>query len=336
MLIKTNKHTIELVVDAAVIGKDTERTRIATDVEQALQFGNGEMMVSIIHDASFDMPEYPQEMEDHLFSEKFACPVCNISITEVEPRIFSFNTPHGACPVCSGIGRILNVDRELVFNDNLTINEGGIVPFFNIGSGDSWFSRTFKTFCDENGIRTNVKMSELDRGRRDMLLNGTGKKEYYVKGENRWGRETVISEPFRGISYELRRRYDESDSQFMKTQIEKYMRYDVCPECNGARLKKEALSVTVNGKSIVDVSDMPIGHAKDFADSLQEILSPREQEIAKLLVREIRQRISFLVGGSGIFNLEPNSGNVSRRRSTTYSFGFTNWEWTHRRVIRTG
>lgn len=294
VLIKTNKHTIELVVDSLSIAKETDRTRLATDVEQALQFGNGEMIVSIIHDATFDIPDKPEEMEDLLFSEKFACPVCNISISEVEPRIFSFNTPHGACPTCSGLGTILNVDPELVFNPNLSINEGGIMPFFNLAESDTWFSRTFKTFADENDIPMNKKLDDISEEKKELLLRGTGKKEYVVEGENRWGRGTTITEPFRGIAFELRKKFSESESSFMKNQIEKFMRYDTCPDCHGARLRREALSVTIDGKSIVDVSNMAIGKALAFVNSLPKLLSDRENEIGKLIFREILQRLTFL------------------------------------------
>jgi excinuclease ABC subunit A len=138
VLIKTNKHSIDVVIDSLVIAKETDRIRLSTDVEQALSLGNGELIVSVIKDASFDIPDLPKELEDHLYSEKFACPVDNISMSEIEPRIFSFNTPHGACPECSGIGRVLIVDKDLIFNENLTINEGGILPFFNLGSNDTW------------------------------------------------------------------------------------------------------------------------------------------------------------------------------------------------------
>ncbi len=295
ILIKTNRHSIDLVVDALAITKDTDRVRLSTDVEQALQFGNGEMTVGVIKDASFDIPEYPELLEDHLFSEKFACPFCNISIPEVEPRIFSFNTPHGACPECSGIGRVLIIDKDLIFNKNLTINEGGILPFFNLGSNDTWFSRTFKTFCEENAIPMNTKLEALNEEQKDLLIFGTGDREYRVRGENRWGSSTVISEPFRGISFELKRRYGESDSSYVKNQIEKFMRYDACPLCHGARLKAEALSVTINDKSIVGVSEMPIGEAMTFFENLPSVLSPREHEISKLILREITTRIGFLV-----------------------------------------
>lgn len=294
VLIKTNKHSIELVIDILVIAKETDKNRLATDVEQALQFGNGEMIVSIIKDSTFDLPEFPKEMEDHLFSEKFACPVCNISISEIEPRIFSFNTPHGACPECSGIGRVLVVDKDLIFNNNLTINEGGILPFFNLGTNDTWFSRTFRTFCAENAIPLDKKIGELTTQQKNLLLYGTGEREYKVRGENRWGSQTVIREPFRGVTFELRRRYAESESDYVKSQIEKFMRYDLCPSCQGARLKKEALSVTIKGRSIVDVSDMSIGDVLDFFETLPESLSTREKEISKLILREITQRIRFL------------------------------------------
>jgi excinuclease ABC subunit A len=295
VLIKTNKHTIELVIDALVLSKETDRTRLATDVEQALQFGDGEMMVSLIKDASFTLPEKPEKMEDLLFSEKFACPICNISLHEIEPRIFSFNTPHGACPSCSGLGRVLNADPELILNDNLTIKEGGIVPFFNISTHDTWFSRTFKTFCDENNVPMDQRIGTLTQEQKHLVLFGTGKKKYLVEGENRLGRETVIEESFRGIAQELKRRYNESDSQFVKTQIDKFMRFEVCPDCHGGRLKKEALSITLNDKSIIDVATMPIDRALTFINQLPESLSAREQEIAKMILREIKERLTFLV-----------------------------------------
>jgi excinuclease ABC subunit A len=295
VLIKTNKHTIDLVVDAMVLNKDTERTRLSTDVEQALQFGDGEMIVSVIRDASFAMPEKPEKMEDQLFSEKFACPVDNISLPEIEPRIFSFNTPHGACPTCVGLGRVLNADPDLILNDNLTINEGGLVPFFNIGTSDTWFSRTFKTFCDENDIPLTKRIGELSSEQKHLLLYGTGGKKYLVEGENRFGRETVIEESFRGIAAELKKKYNESESQFIKSQIDKFMRFDICPDCNGGRLKKEALSITLQDKSIIDVSTMSIEKSLLFINDLPQYISAREQEISKMILREIRERLQFLV-----------------------------------------
>lgn len=295
VLIKTNKHTIELVVDAVVLTKKTERERIARDVEVALRFGNGELIVAKVLDKGFSMPEKPKEMEDQLFSEKFTCLVCNISLSEIEPRIFSFNTPHGACPTCNGLGTILTADKDLVFNDNLSINEGGLMPFPNIGEADTWFSRTFKTFCRKNDIPTNVRLGQVSKEKKELLLDGTGEKTYEVLGENRWGRETAIYETFRGVLFELKKKYEESESDFVRAQIEKFMRYEICKTCNGARLKKEALGVTIQGKSIVDVCLASIQQSFFFMQNLMALLSPKEQEISRMLCKEIESRLRFLI-----------------------------------------
>ncbi len=295
VLIKTNKHTIEAVIDSVVLTKETDKSRISADVEQGLRLGSGEIIVAIIKDSGFSIPDKPKKMEDELFSEKFACPFCNIFIPEIEPRIFSFNTPHGACPTCSGLGTILNIDRDLVFNDNLTIAEGGITPFFNLLSHDTWFSRTFRTFCEENDIDLKTKLSEIPEHKKDLLLYGTGEKRYIVEGENRWGRQTAIEETFKGILHDLRARHLSSESVFVRSQIEKFMRYEACNDCKGARLKKEALSVTINQKSIVIVSDMSISNCFKFIDDLSKNGTDRELQIAKLILKEIKQRLSFLV-----------------------------------------
>ncbi|MBU2632710.1 excinuclease ABC subunit UvrA [Patescibacteria group bacterium] len=295
ILIKTNRHTIEAIIDQVVFSKDTDRARIISDVEQGLKLANGELIISIIKDAGFTIPEKPKKMEDQFFSEKFACPVCNIFISEIEPRMFSFNTPHGACPTCTGLGTILTIDKDLVFNNNLSISEGGILPFINITSQDTWFSRTFKVFCSENDIPLRERLSGVSEEKKDLLLKGTGDKKYLVEGENRWGRMTGISESFRGIVNELLDKQQSSDSVFLKSQIEKFMRRETCPECNGGRLQKQALSITINGKSIVDISETSIGETFNFIDSLYAKISHREQQISKLIIKEIRERLSFLI-----------------------------------------
>ncbi|MCL4415366.1 MAG: excinuclease ABC subunit UvrA, partial [Actinobacteria bacterium] len=295
VLIKTNKHSIELVIDAISLTKTTDKSRLSNDVEQALKYGNGELIVARILDKDYELPDRPQKMEDILYSEKFACPNCNISMPEIEPRIFSFNTPHGACPTCNGLGTILNIDRDLVFNKNLTINEGGMLPFPNIGEQDTWFSRTFKTFCEENSIPLNVRFSQISEEQKKLILVGTGEKEYEVIGENRWRRETIILEPFRGIIWELKKRYNETESSFIKSQVERFMRNEICAECQGARLKKEALFVTIDGKSIVEFSDLSVGYALEFIRNLKKKLNARELEIGKIILKEIGNRLNFLV-----------------------------------------
>jgi len=295
VLIKTNRHTIEAVIDQIVLSKETEKERIAVGVEQALKLGSGEVIISIIKDPGFSIPDKPKIMQDEFFSEKFACPIDNIFLPEIEPRIFSFNTPHGACPKCNGLGMILTIDRDLVFNDNLTINEGGILPYANMISHDTWFSRTLKTFCLENEIPLTKRMSEISKEKKELLLSGTGDKEYEVEGENRWGRDTVIHEPFKGVVEDLRKRYESTESIFFKAQVEKFMRNIVCNECNGARLKKEALSVTIENKSIVEASDMSIKEIFEFMKNLGPKISKRETEISNIILKEIKQRLSFLI-----------------------------------------
>ncbi len=295
VLIKTNKHTIEAVIDSIVLTKETDKLRVSNDVEQALKLGNGELIAAIVNDKGFEMPEKPKLMEDELFSEKFACPVCNISISEIEPRIFSFNTPHGACPNCNGLGNVLTVDSDLVFNDNLTIGEGGILPFANAMMHDTWFTRTLKTFAEENGIPTNIRLEDVSEEKKYLLLHGTGNKQYEVEGENKGGRATVIHEPFKGIIDEVKKRYQATDSMFMRGQMEKFMRYETCPVCKGSRLKKEALSVTIDKKSIVEVADMPIDNALLFIKNLTDLLSTREIQIGNIIIKEIKERLNFLV-----------------------------------------
>ncbi|HSD98526.1 MAG TPA: excinuclease ABC subunit UvrA [Patescibacteria group bacterium] len=295
ILLKNNKHTIEVVIDSLVISKETDRLRLTNDVEQALKLGNSELLVAMIKDKGFSLPEIPKDMEDELFSEKFACPIDNISFPEVEPRIFSFNTPHGACPTCNGLGILLTVESELVLNNNLTINQGGILPFSITFTHDTWFSRTLKTFCHENGIPLDKKIGELTAKQKELLLDGTGDEVYEVQGENRFGRATSILEPFIGVVAEVKRRHEQTESLFMKANLEKFMRYEVCTTCNGSRLKKEALSVTIDGKSIVDVANMPISSAFQFAQDLPTRLTDRENHIGTMILKEIKQRLTFLI-----------------------------------------
>lgn len=295
ILIKTNKHTIEVVIDEVVLTKNTDRLRIAEDVEKGLRLGNSELIAAIIKDAGFNLPQKPRKMRDELFSEKFACPVCGISLSEIEPRIFSFNTPHGACPTCNGLGTLLTVDRDLVFNNNLSISEGGILPYSNLFENDTWFSRTLTKFCEENDIPLKKRLLEVSKNKKNLLLNGTGEKIYAIVGENRWGRLTEIHEPFRGILWDLREKYQSTESMFLKSRIEKFMRYESCSACNGARLKKESLAITIEGKSIIDVCDLSIADTLEFIRKLTNVISDREMEISKLILKEIRQRLLFLV-----------------------------------------
>lgn len=305
VLIKTNKHSIDVIVDKLSCSyKDLKdegyaknlKSRLSDSLEQSLTLSDGLVVVSEIKDIALTMPEFPKEFEDHLFSQSFACPIDNIQIPEVEPRTFSFNSPHGACPTCSGIGVIQKIDPSKLFAYDLSITEGGILPFANIFEKKTWYSRLILTVCEENGINPRLPLKKLDESEIDVLLNGTGDKEYKVEGKNRFGNDTYIFETFPGVIVELEKRYHSTESNWVKSEIEKYMREAVCEECGGKRLSKEALSVTVRDKSIADVTTYSITDALSWMEGLTQgtVLSERERSIARLIVKEIITRLTFL------------------------------------------
>lgn len=296
VLIKTNKHSIEAVVDRFMIHKnDFDKQRLLEAIESGLNLGNGEIIVAKVLDKAFSFPDKPQKMEDMLFSEKFACANCGTSIYEIEPRLFSFNSPQGACPKCNGIGHIYTIDEQLVLNNNLTINEGGIMPFGEIAYKNTWFSRTVMKAFEENNIPLTIPINDLSADNKKLILYGTSNRIYEVDGTNRFGEETTIHETFSGIINELKKRFSETDSDLIKHEIEKYMREEVCPQCKGYRLKKEALSVTILDKSIMDICELSIGKTFDFSTTIYDKLTNREKEISRTILKEITARLKFLV-----------------------------------------
>jgi excinuclease ABC subunit A len=317
VLIKTNKHTLDAVIDRLTYdaqmmkllrknmdGKNSDaisqaaHTRLSEAVEQALQLSEGLLVCSFVGDAGFTFPDKPKNIEDHIYSERFSCPVCNISIAEIEPRSFSFNSPHGACPLCGGIGSILTVDPTLVLAPAISVSEGGVIPFARMFFHDTWYSRVIKTVCEENSIDPKVAIGSLTEEQKKVLLYGTGDKTYLVHGKNRFGDVTTIEEKYIGVVAELKRRYSMSESDFVRNEIEKYMRTEICSSCNGRRLKKESLTVTIHSKNIADVTDYHITEAISFIKKLREntemILSTQEYQIATPIVKEIGARLQFL------------------------------------------
>lgn len=302
-LIKTNKHSVDVVIDRISIDKKTLKdefaaslkSRLTDAVEQSLSLSDGLVVVSEINDAGFSMPEHPKSVRDHIFSEKFSCPVCNISLPEIEPRSFSFNSPHGACPACTGLGTILTVDPELVVSPELTISEGGILPFANTFTHDTWYARVIGAVASEYGINMRVPIKSLTKKQLDILLYGTGNEVHHVKGTNRFGEMTAIEETFPGFIPELIKRHAETESDFLRAETEKYMRREVCKECGGKRLKKESLTVTVDQFSIADVTDLSISDALTWIHGITPKLSNTEKEIAKPIVKEVTARLGFLV-----------------------------------------
>lgn len=273
---KNERHTIEIVVDRLVMQKDM-RGRVAQSVEQALEVGEG--VVGVL---------YAETDELQLFSQHYAS-VDNpdIEIPELEPRLFSYNTPQGACPVCTGLGSRLEIDPELVFNPSLTISEGAIRPFNRVNS-DAWYMKRLKEVADAHGFSLQVPVRELTPEAMQKVLYGTGKQKYRVKLSA--GR--FYDSTYEGVIPNLERRHTETDSEFMKKDIERFMRERKCHACNGARLKPVVLAVTVHGYSIMDVCSLGIDDAIAFFDSLK--LTDKEQNIANLILKEIRSRLTFM------------------------------------------
>jgi excinuclease ABC subunit A len=307
VLIKTNKHTIDVVVDK-ISASDTDLkdeifiknllSRLSDSLESALKLSDGLVIVGVVDDAALEFPELPKNVTDHLFSERFACPVDNVQLPEIEPRTFSFNSPHGACPACTGLGKILRVDPELVLQEEISITEGGILPFSTMFENDTWFSRLILTVCEANNINPRVPISSLNDMERQKILYGTGDREYKVEGTNKQGKTTAIYETYHGVVKEIERRYQDTESEWVRGEIGKYMRERVCPECQGARLKKEALAITIDGLSISQVTNKNIIDARLWCEALINTngkLSETEKNIAKLVIKEITERLQFLM-----------------------------------------
>jgi excinuclease ABC subunit A len=309
-LIKTNKHTIEVIIDRLVISqtefKDeslfkTFRSRLAQSVEEALKLADGFVVAGYINDQSLDFPNEPKEVENQLFSEKFACSFCGISLPELEPRLFSFNSPQGACETCDGLGSLLKVDQKKVVAGGLTLSEGAIIPFARMMGNDTWWARLVKKVVEKEGydFRTTV-FDDMTQHAKDVLLYGSDK-IYKVEGENRFGRNTMIEEKFEGFINNLERRYHETDSEFMRREIEQYMERTLCPECKGARLKPEALSVTIDQQNISQVTTLPIDQTLSWVEKIQNntkdkerVLSEKELTIGDSILKEIASRLHFL------------------------------------------
>lgn len=321
VLIKTNKHSIDVVVDRLTVeAKKMEnkneasifKSRLNDAIEQATTLSNGLCIVSEVKDASFDFPQSPRQLSDHLFSQKFSCPKCNLSLPEIEPRLFSFNSPHGACPKCAGLGSLLTVDQNLVLNPNLTITEGGILPFAKLILSDSWYGRVLLTAAKRIGIAPDRPLREAKKEQIEKLLLGTGGEIYEVEGTNRYGKLVTIYEEFKGVIPELERRFSETDSDYVRAEIGKYMREELCPSCLGKRLKPEALAVTIDGKTIVDVTSLSIAETLIWHENLWAKLVARDKTIANLIIKEIRSRLSFLISvGLNYLTLDRNARTLA-------------------------
>ncbi|MEZ0117158.1 excinuclease ABC subunit UvrA [Heyndrickxia faecalis] len=293
---KNKKHSIDIVVDRIVV-KDGIEPRLADSLETALKLADGRVVIDVIGE------------EELLFSEHLACPICGFSIDKLEPRMFSFNSPFGACPECDGLGAKLEVDPSLIIPDaSLTLNEGAIAPWEPISS--QYYPQLLKAVCEHFGIDMDTPVKDLPKHQMEIILYGSGNERIYFHYENDFGqvRDNMIQ--FEGVLNNIERRYRETSSDFTREQMEKYMAQQPCPKCKGYRLKPESLAVKVGGKHISEVTDYSIAEARTFFAHLE--LTEKEQAIARLILREIESRLGFLVNvGLDYLTLSRSAGTLS-------------------------
>lgn len=275
---KNKKHSIEVVIDRIVV-KEGVAARLSDSLETALRLGEGRVKIDVIG------------QEELMFSEHHACPLCGFSIGELEPRLFSFNSPFGACPTCDGLGLKLEVDPELVIpNPELSLKEHAIAPWTPISS--QYYPQLLQAVCRHYGIDMETPVKDLPKHQLDKVLYGSGNERIYFKYENDFGQVRENEIEFEGVLRNIERRYKETSSDYIREQMEQYMSQKPCPTCKGYRLKKEALAVLVNGRHIGTITELSVGDALEFFKNLT--LSEKDMQIADLILREIVERLSFL------------------------------------------
>ena len=275
---KNKKHTIEVVIDRLIIRPEI-RPRMAESMEVALKMGQGVAYVQIV------------DGEQLMFSQNFACEDCGISLPEITPRMFSFNSPFGACPVCSGLGSQMEMDLELVLPDKAkSLAEGAIAPMSTNVKG--YYMRQMDTLVQKYGCTLDTPWQEMPAKLQQKLLYGTGEEILEFGYENMFGQYKIHRIPFEGVMNILNRRYRESESDTMREEYENYMSVNLCPECHGARLKPEVLAVTIGGKNIQQVTDMPVAQCQEFFQQVE--FSDRERTIGQQVLKEINARLGFL------------------------------------------
>ncbi|MCG7345568.1 excinuclease ABC subunit UvrA [Sporosarcina sp. ACRSL] len=293
---KNKKHTIEVVIDRIVVKEGIE-ARLSDSLESALRLAEGNVIVDVI------------DVEELLFSEHHACPACGFSIGELEPRMFSFNSPFGACPDCDGLGTKLEVDPDLVIPDkSLSLNEDAIAPW--IPTSSQYYPELLKTICKHFKIPMDVPVSDLSDEDLHIILYGSKEEKILFKYTNEFGNTRSNNIYFEGVLANVERRFKETSSDYIREQMEKYMASRACPTCDGYRLKEETLAVKVNSTHIGEVTSLSITEADRYFKSL--VLSEKDAEIAKLILREISERLGFLVNvGLDYLTLSRAAGTLS-------------------------
>lgn len=295
---KNIKHSIEVVVDRLVIN-DGIRSRLADSVDTACNLSDGAVIVDVVG------------KEELLFSQKFACPEHGTCIEEMAPRSFSFNNPYGSCPRCMGLGTFMRINPDLVIpNKNLSINQGAILAsgWSNADSG-TIAQMYYSALAEEYGFSLDTPIKDLSEEQLNALLYGTNGKKIKMTRVNAYGSGTYLTE-FEGVINNLQRRYNETTSEYSRAEITKVMDECNCPECNGKRLNKSALAVTIGGKNIIEFTELSINKEIEFIDSLE--LTEKQHMIADMIIKEIRQRLSFLASvGLDYLTLSRSAGTLS-------------------------
>ncbi|PEJ24133.1 excinuclease ABC subunit A [Bacillus pseudomycoides] len=293
---KNKKHSIEVVIDRIVV-KEGVASRLADSLESALKLGGGRVLIDVIGE------------EELLFSEHHACPHCGFSIGELEPRMFSFNSPFGACPSCDGLGSKLEVDLELVIpNWDLSLNGHAIAPWEPTSS--QYYPQLLQSVCNHYGIDMDMPVKDIPKELFDKVLYGSGEEKVYFRYVNDFGQVKESDILFEGVIPNIERRYRETSSDYIREQMEKYMAEQACPKCKGGRLKPESLAVFVGGKTIADVTKYSVQEVYDFFEGIE--LTEKQEKIARLILREIKERVSFLINvGLDYLTLSRAAGTLS-------------------------
>ncbi|MYL61942.1 excinuclease ABC subunit UvrA [Bacillus hwajinpoensis] len=293
---KNKKHSIEVVIDRIVV-KEGVQSRLADSLETALNLGGGQVIVDVMG------------QEELLFNQHHSCPYCGFSIGELEPRLFSFNSPFGACPSCDGLGLKLEVDLDLVIPDwDKSLREHALAPWEPVSS--NYYPQLLESVCNHFGIDMDTPVNKIPRAQLDKVLYGSDGEKVYFRYENDFGQVRENNVPFEGVIPNVERRYRETSSDYIREQMEAYMAQKPCPTCKGYRLKKESRSVLINGKHIGEATEYAIKDAAGFFDQLE--LTAKEATIGKMILREIQDRLGFLVNvGLDYLTLNRSAGTLS-------------------------
>ncbi len=345
---KKKKHNVDIVIDRLKITADKEdKARLSEDIEKGLDLADGLVTIVLAEKNQEKRMLAPRSLGEgglaprslgegglaprslgegglaprslgeggeKTYSQRFACPDCGISLPELEPRNFSFNSPHGACPECTGLGTKLEIDPDLILNRNLTIAQGAIRPWaHNTASGQTWMMRILGTVAVKNDFDLNTPINKLTKKQLDIVLYGTGERPYRVEYESdRFSGE--LTTEFEGVVPNLERRYQQTDSDYIRKEIEQYMRILVCPTCHGKRLKPEMLAVKIADLSIIDIANKTIDDCKEFFLNLEKAkeLTARDKKIATPIIKEIKNRLEFLLNvGLNYLTLDRSANTLS-------------------------